>query len=202
MVGFQDITLTADAMDTLSNIRIEALTRLQIELSGGWKYPPRRWEGFATADAPFSAVTFVSLGNVLYWCKAEKNWGKSYLSYSNGYRSEIGLTFSSADVPNTVHIRHYIEQGGPPLFSVPQLPGYLPEIMEKRIVFSGESFTFVTVESESTLNHNTNFVAKQDIKSLRKGLWRVRSQILESIPAPWKSMLGYGRQGKIILADN
>jgi len=198
------VTLIISAMDTLSNIRIEDLTRRQIRLSGGWiNTPPKHeWRGFAIADYLFSAVIFVRQGNVLYWSKAETNWVRFPLQYSAEFKLEIVLTISSDGAANHADIWYSIHHGGTSIPWVLKSSAPLPEIMETRIVFSGESFTFVTIESEPASNLHGIFAAKQDIKSLRKGLWRIKSEILEGIPEPSKSILGYGRHGKLLRAEN
>jgi hypothetical protein len=208
-------------MITLSDIRIDNLTKIPIGLSGRWVnlVTRRDWRGGAVADPPPVGVVFIRQNNSLFWSKTETNWWKFTGGSLSRDALETRLTIWSVEElaksfgvseeevapgdPNGLTQYSYsINCFGITLSCTLKSSTYLPDIKESQVVFTGEPFRYTTIEAEPPSDLYCIFIAMQDINTLRKGLWRLRTKILARISEPWKSMLGYGRQGRILLAEN
>jgi len=184
-------------MDKLFDPEIGNLTKTRVELSGQWvnKASRRDWRGVAEADLPFVAVLFVTEGRYLFWRKDDKR------GESGDSSRAIRLTLWSLD-DGTMDCGYRIGRGVIRLTGKEKSSSYLPDLKERWTVLTGEPFGFVSIEIEPPINLYGLFIVKRDINTLRKGLWHLKSSLLIGISEPWKTMVGNGRQGEILLAEN
>jgi hypothetical protein len=177
------------AMD-FTGVCFHSLTSLPVTLEGGWLPPPwREWRGVAAAGEPLVAVAFLDSGAVVEWCKSERRSAENLavrfllLPYDADGR-DVQVNFSVGD-------------GGCRGRSLLVSSDWVPEIPDRRELRAGVLERLVEVTAEPRVELALLLIARRDVRSARNGLWRVRNQLADLIPEPFRRLLTYGRTGRL-----
>lgn len=173
----------------LDAIRLKSFQSVPVHLEGHWEENPWRhdWKGIATSPVPMVALSFLEFSNQWIWCKSEKRNGNLELRLAlfpyDQQRLDVGVNFS---------VRN---NGGCRMRSIMPSSSYRPELPDTRLLETAQLYEFATVEGNPAIKLFMLFLARTDVKGLRKGLWRVRSPLLSSVQEPLRTCLDYGRTG-------
>ena len=174
----------------LAAVSFPCLTPVPVILQGSWSPPPRRdWQGIVVAGEPLLAVAFIS-------CDAVAEWYKSERGSANNLGVRLALFPYGAD-RRDVQVNFSVGCGGGRWRSVLCSANTLPVIPSRRELCAGKIEKFAEVVGEPSLELRLLLIARQDVKSARNGLWRVRKELAALIPEPFRRMLTYGRKGKV-----
>jgi hypothetical protein len=167
------------------------LTRLPVSLTGDWYPEPHRWrwEGVAQATEPLIGLIFCEQAGLVQWARSDHR------------ASEAGL-------PMVLHCsargsRRWIYAGVGRPSGRGFVQGYTTSKHERPVLImgsepaTGEVFSFATLEGEPTLSLSLLLICRRDVRSRRLGLWGVRSSLLSEVAEPWRTILGFGRSGRI-----
>lgn len=166
-----------------------ALKQVKVTLAGDWGSQRHSdWRGLATAEEPMVAVVFLTRGTEVSWCKSERARGPS---------APVRLAlFWYDDVGKDVQINFSVGEGHRRLQTLLPLTGYRPAI-ERGPYVTGRVHLFACIEGEPRVDCHVLFLATQQVRVVRSGLWRVNEKVAELLEPPLRSVLTRGRTGTL-----
>jgi hypothetical protein len=185
----------------LDGLLLKETTPLRISVEGQWHAGrERNWYGRAHAEEPFVAVTFLCTGTACTWSKStRRTWSKStdakeravriYLGHYDGIGRDVRVNFCVG------------EQGGGHVFGRTLVGSahYQPAVSSKQDFRAGQIHKFAHVEGEPDIDLLILFLARQDVRSARCGLWLLRRHLADAvIDDSIRRMLTYGRTGHLV----
>jgi hypothetical protein len=175
---------------SLVGIDFSCLTPFAVALEGCWSSLPQRdWRGVAVASEPLLAIAFLQCGGVAEWCKSERR---------SAEKLDVRLALFPYDAAHLdVQVNFSVGHDGGRRRSILLSHEYMPEIPERREMRTGIIERFTEVASSPRVGLSLLLIARRDVRSARNGLWRVRSELADSIPEPFRRIVTYGRRGRI-----
>jgi hypothetical protein len=177
-------------------LTIRGASKIPVTLTGGPVTHPttgyRLWRGQFTADEPIVALAMVLSGNTLYWTRTSHR-GTSSLETSilfaphdeAGLNIRVGFSILDATaISNTC---------------VGSLQDYPTPLL--RSFSTGELVDVATISTNQTCTLKALFLLRRDVASVRNGVWHARASMIDGVLDPWRTILTYGRAGKIDCLD-
>lgn len=181
---------------SLPHLVIPSATRLQVRLTGGPVAHPtagyREWRGqFESTDA-LVALAITSWGTHVSWTRTSHRGTPSIptrIQFSpydeEGLRIRVSFMIADAmSVSETV------------VDSMQTQPTPLPQSFS-----TGELLRIATVDSQPACALSALFLARRDVASVRNGVWHVRGNVATTLTEPWRTVLTYGRTGKLEMGE-
>ena len=172
----------------------QVLTSLDITISGAWHDHGKfqRWTGVAAASQPLVGIMLLSNGRSTEWCKTSHRAKKTGLS--------IELTVSRIEAETAVAFH----MGGSGLrgWVADTDQTHLPDIQPLSHCRSATRVAFAKIVGTPSMGLSFLFLARQDVRSMRVGLWRVRQHLNAAILEPWITLLDRGRTGQFEEGSN
>lgn len=173
---------------SLDAVTLNGATPLLISVQGQWSTGPSRdWLGWAQATEPFVALAFLRTPEICRWARSERAVDSAEVRLALFPYDEEG---KDVQVNFSVGSGCVIRRAKAPAAS------YQPDISERHSFQSGviQRFTQIAVDPWHELF--ILFLARQDVRSARNGLWHLRKELAESIVCqPIRRMMTYGRRG-------
>jgi hypothetical protein len=168
----------------LEGIAFEGLETLPIYLNGSWAYGAKRdWRGAARSTVPLVGMSFMQSPRHCEWCKSKKDEASP----------EVRLAlFPYDDVGMDVQVWFW----GLRWRSLVPSASYRPVFSDLQVLQAARIFRFATIDGDPPVNLFVLFLARSDVESSRKGLWRVRKRLESGLNEPFRRWLTYGRTGK------
>jgi hypothetical protein len=175
---------------TLAGTQFDGMTSLAATCHGGWSLVrPRDWCGIATCAEPLVGIAFLHAGGITEWCKSERG---------NEHELELRLALFPYDAGmEDVQVNFSVGRGGCRGRATVASSQYVPAIPDGRELRTGVIEEFATIEGEPVIAVSVLLIARCDVKSARNGLWRLRENLVGSVPGPYARILTYGRTGTI-----
>jgi hypothetical protein len=171
--------------------KLGRLTPLLISVQGQWcPGPNRQWRRWANSAEPFVAITYLSTPAECIWSKSAR--GESPI--------EVRLMLGPYDEQGR-DVQVYFSVGGGyrRSRSLVSSPSYRPDIVSNGEFRCGVIQKFTQIEGEPGIELLILFLARQDVRSARCGLWKLRRELAESITNDSiRRMMTYGRTGRFI----
>jgi hypothetical protein len=171
--------------------QLPTVKRIDVNVTGGQETHPtagyRRWAGNATSSEPIVALAIIETDEHYSWVR----------SSNREDTLEIGILFSPMDatgkkVSVSFAVGDSVVCDTCTVPSQQTEPNPLPGILE-----SGSVVHFAQVQSDKQVNLHVLFLAKADVKILKKGIWHLKAAHQESLDSTWKDVLTYGRTGMV-----
>ncbi len=174
----------------IEDITIPRVAKLPVQISGNWAPPPKRdWRGFAIADEPIVAVTFLRCEGHIEWCLSERQ---------NVNMIEVRLALFPYDKNGVdVSVNVCIGGGGRRYRSLLQSFEYRPEIPLTDSFETGHIVCISRIQSEPSIDFLGLFLARRDVKIARCGIWHLRPRLRAGVPNQLSMVLSYGRTGRL-----
>jgi hypothetical protein len=141
------------------------------------------WHGLATAAEPIVAGVFLGRQGEVTWCKSERARGP-------GTASHLALARDDK-TERDVQVSFSVGKGWEQTRTLLSSAGYRPEIKRGSWV-TGRAQLFTRVDGEPLVDCDILFLATQQVRVGRSGLWRVREHIAELLEPPLRSILTRG----------
>jgi hypothetical protein len=162
---------------------------LPVTVSGQWMNEKLRdWRGNATAAEPFVVLILLRHGNIIEWCKSERQT-------RNDLELRLAL-FPFDESLLEVQVNFSAGDSGRRYSSLLDSASYKPNVQAERVVNTGALMRFSVVEGKPKIDLQILFISQRDVKFGRKALWRPRSEITFSVPMYIARMLANGRAGQ------
>jgi hypothetical protein len=181
-------------LDTLNSL--QNLARIDVALTGDWRITRHgawTWQGEAVAEASIVGILFLS-------CNGRMFWAKSSL-VSNQLEIMLHLHPTTWD-GRTIQFMYSIGRSYNSIYDATatlRSKDYLPEIPHTRAVQTGHLFTFASFYSTPAAELYAMFLAKQDVKVMRKHIWCLRKASLTGLMPPLLEVFTHGRKGKFLI---
>jgi hypothetical protein len=180
---------------TLDGMTLDKITPLLISVEGQWSPGLiRDWHGQASAHEPFVALVFLSAPSGCKWAKSQRGEATRELRLALFPYDEMG---------KDVQVNFSVGRGY--LFARSELPSsdHRPVISGKQTFQSGVIKKFTQVVGDPYLDLLILFLARQDVRSARNGLWHLRPALADSISSDSiRQMMTYGRTGHLPYVTN
>jgi hypothetical protein len=174
----------------LAGITFPCLMSVAVTLKGGSSSLPYYvWRGVMSAKEPLVAVAIMECGTTVEWCKSERGSAENL-------EVRLALLPFCSEGPD-VQINFSVGRGGGRWRSVLSSPDAMAAIPDHRELRAGVIERFAEVTGEPSVKLSLLLIARQDVRSARNGLWRVREPLTGSIPEPFRRLLTYGRSGRL-----
>jgi hypothetical protein len=128
-------------------------------------------------------------------CGATVEWCKSERGCAENLEVRLALLPYCSEGPD-VQINFSVGRGGGRWRSVLFSPPAIPAIPDHRELRAGVIERFAEVTGEPSVKLSLLLIARQDVRSARNGLWRIRETLAGSIPDPFRRLLTHGRSGR------
>ena len=149
---------------------------------------PGKWRGVATAGEPLVAIAFLQCGNVVQWYRSERG---------SAEKLELKFALLPYDAAGLdVQVNFSVGQGGGTWRSIVATHECVPVISDRREMQTGIIERFAEILGNPPVELSVLLIAREDVRSARNGLWRVRNQSANSILEPFQRILTYGRSGR------
>jgi len=150
--------------------------------------PRGEWHGLATAAEPIVAGVFLGRQGEVTWCKSER---------ARGPGAALHLALAPDDkTERDVQVKFSVGKGWEQTRTLLSLAGYRPEIKLGSWV-TGRAQLFTRVDGEPLVDCHILFLAAQQVRVGRSGLWRVRERIADLLEPPLRSILTRGKTGVV-----
>jgi len=151
------------------------LTRMEVELSGGWDPPVDgnlRWNGEVHCDRPFVGLLVGSAKDRLYWAKTEVCQPPTFMS----------LTLHPLRAPLETQLMFHVGSG----YLTRMIAAVHPQAAAVRIVLperveTGVRHGLFVILSNPSANLGALFLAREDVKVGRTGVWRPKAGVDRSL---------------------
>jgi hypothetical protein len=171
----------------LEGVVLDSLQSLPFEVAGAWSEGSKRvWRGTSTSAVPLVAMSFLKTRGQYEWCKSEKK--------ESAPTVQLAL-FPHDDAGMDVQVNFSVGRGGRLTRSKVPSPSYRPELLPTRALQTGRVERFATIAGVPEVEAWVLFLAREDVESMRGGLWRVRSHLHPGLPEPFRQWLSHGRVG-------
>jgi hypothetical protein len=164
------------------------LKHVKVTLAGSWGSERHSdWRGLATAEEPIVAVAFLTQESEVCWCKSERTGGPS---------TPVRLAlFWYDEVGKDVQVNFSAGEGGRRLQTLLPSTGYRPAI-EGGPYLTGHVQLFARIAGEPRVECQLLFLAAEQVRVVRSGLWRVKEKVAEGLEPPLRNILTRGRTGR------
>jgi len=182
-------------MPKLAELQLKTAKEITVTLTGVPTSHPtsgyRQWVGNAEAAEAIVALVIIVSGNHVSWTRSTHHASNSL---------ETHILFSpfdteGRDVQVSFGISDAIAYGRTTLESALIHPS--PKV--GRYV-TGHVADVARINGDPICELKVLFMLRSDVKSVRKGVWHARVEQMLSVDEPWRSILTYGRTGKLTLA--
>jgi hypothetical protein len=169
----------------LASRRSPALKQIGVRLEGSWSSERHSdWRGLATADEPVVAVAFLTSEGEAGWCKSER---------ARGPITPIRLALFWYDaVGKDVQVNFSVGEGRRRDRTLLPTTGYRPPI-EGGPYQTGQVQLFARIDGEPRVECHILFLAAEQVRVVRKGLWRVTEKVAEVGTTATKHLDAWGR---------
>lgn len=168
-------------------IAFETLWSVPVQIDGAWcGDAPRDWRGTATSAVPLVAMSFLESSGHCEWCKSERDVTSPEVDLALRQYDDTGLD---------VQVNFSVGGGGRRCRSLVASPSYRPDLPATRALQTARIYRFGEVEGDPPVNLFVLFLARADVESSRKALWRVRKRLESDLAEPFRRWLTYGRTG-------
>lgn len=176
----------------LDGTRLQGLTPLTLTVEGQWlPLPKRDWRGRSTSTAPVLAMSFVTSEGDCQWSKSARKEAEIEVRVLLGHYYASGLD---------VQVNFGVGRSGSRSRCLVSSPTYVPVIAQRREFPCGTITSFATVDGKPAVELSVLFIARQDVKSARNGLWHLRPELAALVTDPQlHRILTYGRVGHFLL---
>lgn len=169
---------------------IPSATRVPIQLVGRPVIAPvsgyRNWVGQIVAPQPAVALIMTVVGEEVRWTRTT-NKGSMALGTSilfapfdaDGRDIEVCLTVLDATVTGRTQVKSQQEQPMP----------YVGQFQ------TGVICDIARVGNDPSCELKVLVLVRDDVHSVRNGVWHIRGAVASLIPEPWHTVLTYGRTG-------
>ncbi len=181
-------------MPKLPKLYLKTAKQIAVKLTGVPQTHPtsgyRQWVGSVEAADPIVALVIIVSGNEVSWTRSTHHASTSL---------ETRILFSpyesdARDVQVSFGISDAIAYGRTILQSALIHPA--PEVRE---YVTGHDVDIARIQGKPICELKALFMLRSDVKSVRKGVWHARVEHILSVDEPWRSILTYGRTGKVNL---
>jgi hypothetical protein len=173
----------------LVGVHFEDLMSIDIRLEGKWcSSPSRDWQGTVIADQPIVAITFLLATGICEWCKSERDQQPPTVRLALFPYDREGLD---------VQVNFSVGGAGLRWRTVVPAASYRPSIADRVVLRTAQIYNFTTVEGTPPIQLCVLFIAKADVSSSRKTLWRVRKKLEHNLPEPYRHWLTHARSGSL-----
>jgi len=182
-------------MPKLPKLYLKTAKQIAVRLTGVPQAHPtsgyRQWVGSVEAADPIVALVIIVSGNEVSWTRSTHHASTSL---------ETHILFSpfdsdGRDVQVSFGISDAIAYGRTTLESALIHPS--PKVGH---YVTGHLADIARINGDPICELKALFMLRSDVKSVRKGVWHARVEHVVSVDEPWKSILTYGRTGKVTLA--
>jgi len=134
-------------------------------------------------------MTFMNAGNACECSKSERGRGEMEI-----HLALFPYDKASIDVQVNFGVSRSIILGR----SVLPSPTYVPKVPPRREVRAGRVEPFALLEGTPSIELSFLFIAREDVKSARNGLWHLRPELAARVENPQlRRVLTYGRTGRL-----
>jgi hypothetical protein len=182
-------------MPKLPKLHLKTAKQIAVRLTGVPQAHPtcgyRQWVGSVETADPIVALVIIVSGDEVSWTRSTHHASTSL---------ETRILFSPFDtdgreVQVSFGISDAIAYGRTILQSALIHPA--PEVGE---YVTGHVVDIARIQGKPICELKALFMLRSDVKSVRKGVWHARVEHVLSVDEPWRSILTYGRTGKVNLA--
>jgi hypothetical protein len=172
----------------LKDIHFEGLTSIDVVVEGKWSPPSSRdWKGTIVADEPIVAVSFVISPDICLWVKSERDQQPPNIRCVLFPYDRNGLD---------VQVNFGVGKSNRIWRTLVPSASYRPTIPEQIVLRTARIHHFATIAGNPSIELCVLFIAKANVTSSRSTLWRVRKQLAQDIPEPWRQCLTHSRTGQ------
>lgn len=182
-------------MPKLPKLYLKTATQIAVKLTGVPQPHPtsgyRQWVGTVEAADPIVALVIIVSGNEASWTRSTHHASTSlethilFSPFDTDGR-DVGVSFGISDA--IAYGRTILESAL--IHPAPMVGEYL----------TGQIVDIGRIQGKPICELKALFMLRSDVKSVRKGVWHARVEHVMSVDEPWKSILTYGRTGKVTLA--
>ena len=163
--------------------------RIDVNVTGGQETHPtagyRRWAGKATSPDPIVALAIIETDEHYSWVR----------SSNREDTLEIGILFSPMDATGK-NVSVSFAVGDSVVCDTCTVPSQQTEPNPLPGIFgTGSVVHFAQIQCDKHINLYVLFLAKVDVKILKKGIWHSKAAHQKSLDSTWKEVLTYGRTG-------
>jgi hypothetical protein len=175
---------------TLDGMTLDKTTPLLITIEGQWSPGLKRdWDGLASAPEPFVALVFLSTPSGCKWAKSQRGEATREVRLALFPYDELG---------KDVQVNFSVGRGYLLARSELPSPAYRPVMCGQQTFQCGLIKTFTQLVGDPYLDLLILFLARQDVRSARNGLWHLRPALADSISSDSiRQMMTYGRTGHL-----
>jgi len=181
---------TNKSVAMLQNVHFKSLRQIPVAISGEWQSGEiRDWIGTARAKESIAAISFLSDGNTIDWCKSSRPEPagqviRLWLGRYDAIGLDIQTSFSVGVEDGNVRSRTTVES-----------IDYKPLIETPVESNTAALLHFSDIAGTTTVQLFALFLAGSDVKVGRNGLWHLRAELVPSVPSIYREILSYGRKG-------
>lgn len=159
---------------------------VEMTVTGAWLAAPRRdWQGVIQASEAVVGLSFISIGSHTEWSKSDRGSAEGLEArVMLGNYDRLGLD---------VQVNFSIGHNGPRWRTLVDSATYLPRLLIPKTFQTGGLIDFAKVEGNPLVELKAIFLARQDVKVGRNGLWHLRKELVEFFPESLRKILTYGR---------
>ena len=150
----------------------------------------RQWAGRIEAGCPIVAFVVNVTGSRTCWARTSHRAAESlearilFAPYdAEGRRIQICFSISDATAYGQTVTASSLDHPAP----------HVGEF------FTGQLVTVSRSDGDPPCELKALFLTRDDVKSVRNGVWHVRGNIASTLPEPWHTVLTYGRAGELPL---
>lgn len=177
----------------LDDFHSDALRQIDVAVSGAWQPGNTRdWRGQTESAEPVVAVAFLRQGPRVSWCKSER---------ANPSGQSVRLLLAHYDsLGRDVQVNFSVGDGHVVSRTLVASPAYQPAIQFPMTGATGAFLPFASVEGSQQVELLLLLLAGADVQVGRNGLWRLRPNLVESVPEAFRELLVHGRTGELAAA--
>ena len=181
-------------MPKLPELHLRTAKEIAVALTGGPASHPtsgyRQWVGNVGSAEPIVALVIVVSGNHVSWTRSTHHASTSL---------ETRILFSPFDSDGReVHVSFGISDAI--AYGITTLQsGLIHPSPKVGNYVTGHLADIEFIDGDPICELKALFMWRSDVKSVRKGVWHARVEHVMSVDEPWKSILTYGRTGKVDL---
>jgi hypothetical protein len=182
-------------MPKLPELHLKTARQIAVRLTGVPESHPtsayRQWVGSVEATDPIVALVIIVSGSEVLWTRSTHHTTTSletrilFSPYDSGAR-DVQVSFGISDA--IAYGRTVLESAL--IHPAPKVGEYV----------TGRVVDIARIQGKPLCELKALFMLRSDVKSVRKGVWHARVEHVMSVDEPWKSILTYGRTGKVNLA--
>jgi hypothetical protein len=175
------------------------LTHAPLNLSWVLSSEPGHWKGVVQCDIDLVGVTLALQGGVVHWSKSRQLPAGAFVVGEPMTGFPVAFWIGRAledEAPGRTNLALYL-RGAVRATMVGEVSSATPfEIMESAEGTTGEAICVVRLGTTPPTECGFLFLARSDVRTSRKGLWRVRPTLAGELTGVIGSILGDGRSGE------